>query len=141
MVQGIPEDSGYRNAGHRNAALRDLGDRGEQAVALWYEGEGFSVLARNWRTKSGEIDVIVRKGDLVVVCEVKTRTSSRFGTPFEAVTPQKARRLRRLAGQWLSEARRSGQIAGGTGVDVRFDVASVTVERGRLVVEVMDGAF
>jgi putative endonuclease len=126
---------------------RDLGERGEQAVVDWYEAKGFSVIARNWRSRAGEIDLVARAGDLVVVCEVKTRSSSKFGSPFEAVTPEKARRLRRLAGEWLSSARRSGELGGSTGgnrasgVDVRFDVASVTQERGRLVVEVIEGAF
>ena len=112
-------------------------------MVQWYEANGFSVVARNWRSRSGEIDLIARKGDLVVICEVKTRTSSKFGSPLESVTAEKAHRLRRLGAEWLAAARRSGGLSGadGRGIDVRFDVASVMLERGRLVVEVLEAAF
>ncbi len=76
------------------------------------------------------------------MCEVKTRSSDRFGAPQEAVTSAKVRRLRRLAGAFLSDARTSGLLSSSSGgVDVRFDVASVTIARGELVVEVIEGAF
>jgi putative endonuclease len=125
--------------------------RGEQAVAEWYEARGFDVVARNWRSRTGEIDLVVRLGELVVMCEVKTRTSDRFGAPEEAVTVAKARRIRRLAAEWLTSARGSGALGrtethsgaalGRSGVDIRFDVASVTVRRAEVVIEVIEGAF
>ena len=128
-----------------------MGLRGEKVVAEWYEAHGFSVVARNWRSRTGEIDLIVRRGDLVIMCEVKTRSSTRFGAPQEAVTATKARRIRRIAAEWLASSRASGTLggpasvsgAGGrrAGVDVRFDVASVTSRQGDLVVEVIEGAF
>jgi putative endonuclease len=74
-----------------------------------------------------------------VICEVKTRTSDRFGAPIEAVTPAKVRRLRRLGAEWLAQAQSSGEIR--PGLDVRFDVASVTLSSGELVVEVVEEAF
>jgi putative endonuclease len=74
-----------------------------------------------------------------VICEVKTRTSDRFGSPIEAVTPTKVRRLRRLAAEWLAQAQNSGEVR--RGLDVRFDVASVTFSRGQLLVDVVEGAF
>jgi putative endonuclease len=74
-----------------------------------------------------------------VICEVKTRTSDRFGAPIEAVTPAKVRRLRRLGAEWLSQAQSSGDIR--VGLDVRFDVASVTFPSGQLLLEVVEGAF
>ena len=82
---------------------------------------------------------MVRLGDLIAICEVKTRGSDRFGSPLEAVTPSKARRIRRIASEWLASARASGEIR--SGVDVRFDVASVTTRGRQLVVEVIEGAF
>lgn len=125
--------------------------RGEQAVAEWYEARGFDVVARNWRSRTGEIDLVVRLGELVVMCEVKTRTSDRFGAPEEAVTVAKARRIRRLAAEWLTSARASGTpgrtetpsgaVLGRSGVDIRFDVASVTIRRAEVVIEVIEGAF
>jgi putative endonuclease len=136
--------SGSRIGSRRKA----LGDRGEQAVTEWYLARGFSLVARNWRCASGEIDVVVRLGQLLVMCEVKTRTSDRFGAPEESVTSAKVRRLRRLAAAFLSDARDSGLLNEGSGrssspggLDVRFDVASVTVDRGQLTIDVIESAF
>lgn len=97
-----------------------LGRCGEDLACDLYAGLGFEVVDRNWRCRSGEIDVIVRRGDLVVFCEVKTRRSGRFGGPVAAVGAEKQRRLRRLAAGWLAE-RRPGRVR------VRFDVVSVIV--------------
>ena len=98
---------------------RRLGVAGEEAVARWYEAAGYDVLDRNWRCRDGELDLVVKKGDTLVFCEVKTRASTRFGSPFEAVTLTKQRRLRNLALRWLAEHRAHGRT-------LRFDVASVT---------------
>jgi putative endonuclease len=59
------------------------------------------LLDRNWRCEAGEIDLVLRDGQVLVFCEVKTRTSTLYGSPLEAVTEQKAARLRRLAARWL----------------------------------------
>ncbi|MDN5718145.1 MAG: YraN family protein [Janibacter sp.] len=64
---------------------------------------GMQVLDRNWRCSAGEIDLVLRDGDTIVVCEVKTRRSRTFGEPIEAITRAKLGRLRRLAGRWLAE--------------------------------------
>jgi putative endonuclease len=100
-------------------------------VARWYESKGYAVAARNWRSRSGELDLVLTLGNLVVFCEVKARTSAAFGSPAEAVTASKQARLRRLAAEWLA-------AAGGGGRDVRFDVAAVL--RG-VEIEVIEGAF
>ncbi len=72
---------------------------------------------------------------MVVFCEVKTRSSNRFGAPVEAITPTKQRRIRVLAGLWLGEGRLRGR-------ELRFDVASVMIERGaEPVIDVLEGAF
>lgn len=96
-----------------------LGAGGEALVARHYEARGYQVLARNWRCREGELDLVLRKGATVVFCEVKTRTTAAFGLPAEAVGRDKQRRLRGLALRWLAEAggRRPGRV--------RFDVASV----------------
>lgn len=116
-----------------------VGRSGEEAVAQWYQARGFLVLGRNWRCSEGELDLVLgdRRGALVVFCEVKTRTSSRFGSPLEAVTPAKARRLRRLAGRWMSEARPAGLSPSA----LRVDVAAVRPgPEGVAVVEVVESA-
>ena len=95
----------------------DLGRRGEVIAATWLEGQGMTVIARNWRCASGEIDVILRDGNTTVFAEVKTRTSTAFGHPFEAITPVKAARLRRLAAEWCRANPGSEEI--------RIDVVAV----------------
>ena len=78
-----------------------LGRQGEDLAANYLAGAGLQILARNWRCKEGEIDIVALDQRVLVVCEVKTRSGLRFGTPLEAVTRQKAWRLRRLAVRWI----------------------------------------
>ena len=80
-----------------------VGRYGEDVAARYLTGAGMTLLARNWRCDLGEIDIVAREGDVLVVCEVKTRTSVRFGTPLEAITREKGARLRRLAMRWLAD--------------------------------------
>lgn len=112
------------------ASRQARGRFGEDAAARWYTERGYSVLARNWRTPGGELDLVVGRGRLVVFCEVKARSSTAYGSPAEAVTPAKQLRLRRLAAAWLA-------TTVGPPVEVRFDVASVLGTR----IEVIEGAF
>ena len=79
-----------------------LGRNGEQAAADYLETEGFRILARNWRCADGEIDIVAVDRLTFVVCEVKTRSSNRYGTPLESVSQPKRGRLRRLALRWLA---------------------------------------
>jgi putative endonuclease len=79
-----------------------LGAEGEQAAVRYLEGCGFRILDRNWRSADGEIDIVAVERQTFVVCEVKTRTGTRYGTPLDAVGRAKQRRLRRLAAQWLN---------------------------------------
>ena len=110
-----------------------MGRRGEDAVARWYEARGYVVVARNWRSRSGELDLVVRCDGLLVFCEVKTRSSNAFGSPLEAVTPTKARRLRRLAAEWLA-------ATGERAADLRVDVAAVGWRPdGRHEIDVVEG--
>ena len=99
----------------------ELGRRGERAAARWYRLRGFRVVAQNFRTRMGELDLVVCKGNLLVVVEVKTRSGDAgFGAPCEAVGLYKQKRLLRAAGTFLQ---RYSQYADCT---VRFDVAEVT---------------
>jgi putative endonuclease len=79
-----------------------LGQEGEQAAVSYLEGCGFRILDRNWRCADGEIDIVAVERQTFVVCEVKTRSGTRYGTPLDAVGRTKQRRLRRLAAQWLN---------------------------------------
>jgi putative endonuclease len=108
-----------------------LGQQGEDLAAAWYMQRGYDVLARNWRCPLGEIDLIARRRKVVVICEVKTRTSDRFGVPALAVGTAKQQRLRRLAAEWLADNRPRGRV------EVRFDVVAISGER----VDVFENAF
>jgi len=107
-----------------------LGASGEALAAAWYEDNGYVVLDRNWRCREGELDLVVRKQRTIVFCEVKTRSSLKFGVPQEAVTYEKRARIRQLAAKWLETSPvRPRQI--------RFDVAAVMAGE----VELIEGAF
>ncbi len=112
------------------ARRQALGARGEAQAARWYTDHGYEVMARNWRCRDGEIDLIVRRQRTIVFCEVKTRTSDAFGLPAEAVTRAKRERLRHLAARWLDESPVRP-------VGIRFDVAAIL--DGHL--EIIEGCF
>ncbi|MCW2866384.1 MAG: hypothetical protein JWR20_572 [Marmoricola sp.] len=102
-----------------------LGAYGERVAARRLVEDGMEVLERNWRCDLGEIDLVLRDGDVLVVCEVKTRSSSAYGHPLEAVDRRKCARLRRLAARWLAE--HEVHVSG-----VRIDLVGVLLEgRGR----------
>lgn len=104
----------------------ELGVLGEQLAVDHLTGQGWTVLARNWRCRYGELDVIAADptGRTVVFVEVKTRTGDGFGGLAYAVPPAKLRRLRRLAGLWLA-----GQDADWAAL--RIDVIGVRIGRCR----------
>ena len=95
-----------------------LGRRGEQLAVEHLQRAGLRILDRNWRCADGEIDIVAAERRALVVCEVKTRSGVKYGTPLEAITRQKRNRLRRLAIRWL--------VAHGILFDeIRIDVVGV----------------
>ncbi|NLG45627.1 YraN family protein [Gordonia sp. (in: high G+C Gram-positive bacteria)] len=100
---------------------RLIGQIGEDIAAEYVATLGWQILARNWRTRNGELDLIAADGDTLVVVEVKTRASRTYTDPLGAVTPQKLRRMRLLARQWLAQQERFWET-------VRFDVVSVQLD-------------
>lgn len=103
-----------------------LGAYGEALAARHLVDQGMVLLDRNWRCDLGEVDLVLRDGRVLVVCEVKTRSSVAYGTPLEAVTAQKAARLRRLAARWLADHAVRPQ-------EVRIDLVGVLAVAGRPV--------
>jgi putative endonuclease len=101
---------------------RAVGAYGERIAAQHLQDRGLVVLDRNWRCPDGEVDLVLRDGDDIVFCEVKTRRSDHFGTPAEAVNYRKVRKLRLLANRWLAQA-------GVHPREVRFDVVEVMPQR------------
>jgi putative endonuclease len=108
------------------AAKDELGRRGEDLAADYLERQGLVVLSRNWRCRHGELDLVATDSVRLVVCEVKTRSGTRFGVPAEAVDRRKAARIRRAANAWLAAHRVRW-------CEVRFDVVAVLAEPGAQV--------
>lgn len=97
-----------------------LGERGEDAAAAYLDRSGLTVVERNWRCPSGEIDIVALDGEVLVLCEVKTRKGVGKGTPEEAITPAKQKRYKRLAAAYLQAEELES-------VEVRFDVITLLV--------------
>ncbi len=110
------------------------GKLGEDLAAAHLIGQGLIVLDRNWRCEMGEVDIVARDGDALVICEVKTRSSRAFGDPLEAVTASKAARLRRLAGRWVVEHDVRPR-------EIRIDLVGVVLTPGHPEIEHVRGAL
>jgi putative endonuclease len=116
-------------------ATNELGRRGEDLAAEYLTQRGMVVLARNWRCRRGELDLVASQGDRLVVCEVKTRSGPGYGHPAEAVTATKAARIRHVARYWLAEHSTRW-------CEVRFDVLAVHCPAtGEPTVEHLAGVF
>jgi putative endonuclease len=110
-----------------------LGAQGELAALAHYRWAGYRLVARNWRCRLGELDLVLARGRTLVFCEVKTRRGAGLGGPFEAVTWKKQGKLRALAEAFLAASPVGWE-------DVRFDVASV-MAGDPPVVHVFEAAF
>lgn len=112
------------------------GSIGEDAALARYEAMGYRLVARNWRCKIGELDLVLARGTTLVFCEVKARRGSAYGGGWEAVTPRKQAKVRSVAEAFLLTHRLRPDA-------IRFDVASVVVARGpgRTKVEIFPDAF
>lgn len=111
---------------------RDLGRRGERRAAWFYRLRGYRIIGRNVRLRSGEIDLVLKRGRTMVVAEVKTRQSLAAGEGFEAVDSRKRERLIRLAGEYVG-ARRD--------LTIRYDVVSLFWNGRRFLVSHYPDAF
>jgi len=112
-----------------------LGAHGEDAACSQLEAIGYRILTRNYRCPQGEIDVIAQDGDVLVFVEVKTRTASRYGSPRDAVTPAKRRKLARTASHYMLTHMES-ECA------YRADIVEVGLLRGQVAaVRHLQGAF
>jgi putative endonuclease len=110
-----------------------LGSYGERVAARRLVESGMVLLDRNWRCEVGEVDLVLRDGDVLVFCEVKTRSTAAYGHPLEAVTPVKGERLRQLAVRWVEEH-------GVDPAEIRIDLVGVLLaDRGAAEVEHVQG--
>lgn len=101
---------------------QSLGAKGELLAARFLTRRGLVLLDHNWRSPEGEIDLVLREGRTLVICEVKTRSSNDYGTPHEAIDRRKVDRMRRLAGAWLRAHSVHPE-------DIRLDLVAVLVPR------------
>ncbi len=103
---------------------REFGEFGENIAVQYLENDGYKIICRNYRCRSGEIDIIAGKHDRLSFIEVKTRSSFEYGRPCESVDDRKKKHIRAAAMSYLREMKASGYAP----VDIRFDVMEVTIE-------------
>ena len=115
-------------------ARQQTGSDGEELAARTLEQRGYTVLARRYRTRAGEIDIVAEVGTTVVFVEVKTRHGRGFGDPAEAVTWRKQHRVVAMAADYLARFGLEHR-------PVRFDVVSVLIDGDASIVEVVEDAF
>lgn len=108
----------------------ERGSSGEDLAAKWLEGKGMKVLARNFRARGGEVDIVARDGDVLAFVEVKTGRSGAFGPPESWVTLRKREHLVRAARVYLAKNPWDGEV--------RFDVVAVEVEEGIRIRHIKD---
>ncbi|WP_334072999.1 MULTISPECIES: YraN family protein [Paenibacillus] len=131
----------YSSSEDKSRGLRDeriaRGRRAEQLAADYLIGQGYEILHRNWRCRSGELDLVAKKEGVLVVVEVRSRKSrnSAFGTPAESVTARKIKQVRDTAAIYFQRTGKSAAL-------IRFDVVAVTFGLGdELTLEHIKAAF
>lgn len=115
------------------AQHNEIGKQGEEEAARFLQSEGYELLARNFRHQHAEIDLIVKRGKLLVFVEVKTRTNLSFGNPEEFVSYAKAKLVMKAAEQYI--------FAHNWLFDVRFDIVAVSISGSVLRVKHVEDAF
>lgn len=111
----------------------DTGKLGEDKATAFLENKGFEILARNFRFRHSEIDIIAKKSKIVVFVEVKTRTNVSFGMPEEFVDATKRRLIMKAAEQYIFDTDWHG--------DIRFDVIAVVITQHTVRIEHIEDAF
>ena len=111
----------------------DLGKKGEETAANYLSEQGYQILERNWRFGKDEIDIIAEHDNFLVIVEVKTRSSSFYGNPEEAVDEQKQRLLIRAANEYVIQKE--------IDLEVRFDIFSIIIESDKQTINHIKDAF
>ncbi|NOQ66696.1 MAG: YraN family protein [Desulfobacterales bacterium] len=118
---------------------KELGAKGEEVAVSYLKSRGYRIVERNYRIRFGEIDIIAEQGDDLVFIEVKTRSGTLFGSPFESVTKQKQKQLSKVALEYISKQGFQDRPA-------RFDVVGIELQKGSetfqdAAVELLQNAF
>lgn len=115
------------------ATHNDLGEKGENLAVEFLQKKGYQILDRNWRFKKAEVDIIAQKEDILVIVEVKTRTSNYFGNPQDFINQKKV--------QLLVEAANEYVISKDLDVEVRFDIVAILKNKQEFDLEHLEDAF
>ena len=113
--------------------MKNLGREGEELATAFLRQKGYTILEQNYKTKFGEIDIIAKDSDVFVFVEVKTRADTTFGYPFEAVNLRKRDKIRKVALRFMKTQKKE--------LPSRFDVMSITRDRGGTRIEHIQDAF
>ncbi len=113
---------------------KKLGNKGEEIAAQYLEGKGYQIIQRNYHCRSGEIDIICKQARTLVFVEVKTRTSTSFGSPEEAITRTKRDHIRKAALEYIHQSSQPF-------LDMRFDVIGIMMEKDDPHINHVVGAF
>lgn len=113
---------------------RELGLQGEEMAARYLKKRGYQILARNYYTRYGELDIICVKRNELIFVEVKTRRSTKYGTPEEAITSRKIEHLRKAAAIYLEANQPSFR-------EIRFDVIALMMEENKADINHIKYAF
>lgn len=114
---------------------KKLGNRGERIAANFLRKQGYQIIEKNYHSLLGEIDIVAKEGESIVFVEVKTRRSTDFGLPEEALSYDKRRRLSKLALNYLAHRRIEGS-------NCRFDVVSILMDNNKVKhIELIENAF
>ncbi|MBF0478555.1 MAG: YraN family protein [Candidatus Omnitrophica bacterium] len=114
---------------------KDFGNHGEELAVAHLIDQGYDIIQVNYRIRTGEVDIVAKDGEYLCFVEVKTRHNDEFGSPFEAITPSKQRRIIKLAKLYLMENKL-------TDISIRFDVIGIMVEfEDKAKIELIKDAF
>lgn len=115
------------------AEHNQLGNKGEDIAREYLAGKGYKILDRNWRHGKGEVDLICKKGDFIVIAEVKTRSTDFFGQPEDAVNKKKQKFLIKAADAYVNQK----QIM----LEVRYDIISIIIKGRSHTIRHIEDAF
>ncbi len=132
-----PKDWNHRELNHKDLNHKEFGNMGERLAEVFLIDLGFKVLHRNYRTKIGEIDLVLKKDNLLVFVEVKTRKTKSYGRGFEAVNFKKQQTLRRVAEQYIAY----GKPKQKSSISMRFDVIDVYIQGNNTKINHIENAF
>lgn len=117
-----------------NLDTRALGTTGESIACRFLEKQGYNIIEKNYRCRSGEIDIIAMERDTLCFIEVKTRNNFSYGPPYLSVTTQKQHQISLVASNYLAKTKK--KYSG-----IRFDVVSIDNEKAEIKIELFKGAF